>query len=267
MLSPHLYFFRITDTTDLCVSFLALLAVNAIVFGISALVLSIRKARNYWILSDLIAAKHILISFLIFSSAWIIFQHCFAFLICLLWTIFGKKLFTVDQKIEYLTNFEINERGKNKRLNAEINAVAKEIQADLPKKAKWHEILASYHQKAALAKAFDAEHRPNFKEFRSFSGNAIFIATFAVPIAVGVDIITDFGYSEVIQNALGFVSGLVIFNEIVYLTAFFAWLFACARRINAALPSTSNDWKGPFLVIFLYLLLLILFLGAAFRWF
>jgi hypothetical protein len=262
-----LYFFRISGTTDLCVSFLALLAANAIVFGISALVLSIRKARNYWILSDLIAAKHILISFLIFSSAWIIFQPCFAFLICLLWTIFGKKFFTVDQKIEYLTNFEINERGKYKRLNADINAVAKEIQADLPKKAKWHEILASYRQKAALAKTFDAEHRPNFKEFRIFSGNAIFIATFAVPIAVGVDIITDFGYSEVIQNAVGFASGLVIFNEIVSLTAFFAWLFACTRRINAALPSTSNDWKGPFLVIFLYLLLLILFLGAAFRWF
>ena len=267
MLPLHLYFFRIQNVADLCVSIIGIIAINVIGFGIAAIVLCIRKARNYWILSDLIAAKHILISFLIFSSAWFSLQPCFACSICLLWTIFGQRLFTVDQKLEYLANYEINERGKFKRLNADINAVAKEVQADLPKKAPWSEIFSIYREKRAVAEAFDAESRPNFKSFIRFSGNAIFIASLAVPISVAVDIIADFGYSEVIQSTVGFASGFAVFNEIVYLTAFFAWLFGGSLRLNNALPSSSNDWKGPFLVIVLYLLLLILFLGTAVGWF
>ena len=275
MIPFHVYIFRLYGATELVMALIALAALNLLAILIALITLMIRRRLKHCVFSMLLCTKHHLLLLAIISSAVLLLQPYLAVTVTVAWYLWGWKLFETDHRYKYLLNFEVNQRGKYKRLYADVNPFAQAVQEVPTIDCTWGEILAMHEKNREVASQFDPSKRPDYQPKRSdFFAFPLLQTAFYATLAITVCFIASLTVTttpDLIATATGFAFGFLALNEFFEITVFFLGLGCGLFQLSMLGPTSSyhrstHSFKLIFLVGLLYLSIVCLYFGGLFGW-
>ena len=273
MIPLHLYLFQIESPIDLVISLFFFLALNQLTLLIALIVLCIRKALKYKMYSRLVYAKHNCLLVCVTSALFFFLQPYLAVPLCIVWYLWGWRLFETDARYLFLLDYPVKQSPKNRRKNAETIAIAQSLQSELAKAKSWNEILHTHIRQRKQISTFipptDGEDHLGWQNY--FSAPFQKITFFAALACIAKLISTLLSSPELwLDHAVGAPLVFLTVNAVLTATVIFGGLICGILMWNNDNVSFSSSVHSERIIVplcILYVLIVLLFFNRLFGWF